>query len=74
MTSRFMKRDTTDAAPESADERRSRLALERAMLEEARADIAAGRIVEGDEADACLRAFVDGVPLPIPAFNGRRDR
>ena len=43
-----------DPATETPDARAARLAWERARLAEAEEDIAAGRYIEGDEADAWL--------------------
>lgn len=66
MTTHFLRRDSSGALPETRAERQARLAYERALLDEARADVAAGRVVEGDEAEAIIDAFLRGEPLPIP--------
>jgi len=44
--------------PESAEQRERRLVHERALLAEAYADIAAGRVIEGEEAERWLEAEI----------------
>jgi predicted transcriptional regulator len=63
--------DSTQAAhPETEAERQSRLAWEAEGIAEARADVAAGRLVDA----AKVRAWVDSLrtdnPLPVP-YSGR---
>ncbi len=51
---------------ESAAVRSERLAWESRQLDEARAELAAGKGLSGDALDAWLRRFVSGEPLRIP--------
>ena len=46
------------ATQESAEQRERRLVHERALLAEAYADIAAGRVIEGEEAEKWLEAEI----------------
>ncbi|TVR06106.1 MAG: hypothetical protein EA385_16860 [Salinarimonadaceae bacterium] len=66
MIMQFLQRDPSGALPETEAEKLARVAYERALIEEARADLDAGRVVRGDEAEAALEAFVRGEPLQIP--------
>ncbi len=47
-------------------EHRARLAHERALLDEAREDVKAGRVIPDGESDAWLDLLVRGEPLPMP--------
>lgn len=51
---------------ETDAERSSRLEHERALLDEAREDVRAGRVVADEDVDAWLDLFVRGEPLPMP--------
>jgi hypothetical protein len=66
-TKPLLEREANGALPETHAERRARIAYERALLDEARADIAAGRVIGGEEAEAILAAFERGEPLAIQA-------
>ncbi|WP_188911262.1 hypothetical protein [Salinarimonas ramus] len=57
-----------EALSERAAQRTARIGYERALLEEARADVAAGRLVEGEELERHLDAFVRGEPLQAPGL------
>jgi hypothetical protein len=63
---RSLPRDTSGAVPETEAERRARIAYERALIEEAEAEIAAGHGIEGEDATALLRALGEGRPFPVP--------
>lgn len=66
MTTRTLQRDTHGAFPETDVERRARIAHERALIEEAEAEIAAGHGITGEAARELLRAFAEGRPFPVP--------
>ena len=51
---------------ETEAERAARLAHERALLDEAREDVRAGRVIADEDVDAWLDRFVRGEPLPMP--------
>ena len=51
---------------ETEAERAARLAHERALLDEAREDVRAGRFIADAEVDAWLDRFVRGESLPMP--------
>jgi hypothetical protein len=56
-----------DTTPETPDARDRRIAYERALLDHAREEIRAGRIVPDEALDEWLDAFATGDdPLPIP--------
>ena len=57
-----------DPAPhaETEAERVARLARERALLDEAREDVRAGRVIADEDVDAWLHRFTRGEPLPMP--------
>ena len=56
-----------DPAPqaETDAERAARLAHERALLDEAREDVRAGRVIADEDVDAWLDRFARGEPLPL---------
>jgi predicted transcriptional regulator len=58
------------ARPENAVEKRRRLVREVAMIAEADADIAAGRLVDSAEVDAWIDSLGTGHELPVP-YAGR---
>ncbi len=63
--------DRADALrPETEAERRDRLAWEAEGIAVARADVAAGRVVEAAEVDAWIDSFDSEHELPIP-YSGR---
>lgn len=74
MAPHALQRDETGALPETRAERAARLAYERALLDEARADVVAGRLVGGEEAQAVLEAFARGEPFDVPDTTATRDR
>lgn len=51
---------------ETGAERRSRLAWEAAMIAEADADVAAGRLVDEADVDAWIDSLGTGHELPVP--------
>ncbi len=51
---------------EASAVRDARLAYERALIDEGRADLAAGRSLSGDALDVWLDAFVGEGELPAP--------
>lgn len=51
---------------ETDAERAARLEWERAMIEEAREDVRAGRVIPDGEVDAWLDRLVRGEPLTFP--------
>lgn len=55
---------------EAGEARRRRIAWEAAMIAEAEADIAAGRLVDESEADAWIDSLGTDHELPVPT--GRR--
>ncbi len=55
--------------PESAEQRERRLVHERALLAEAYADIAAGRVISGDEALEWLDRWAAGEDLEEPRLS-----
>ena len=59
--------EIADAAPaEAASEQKRRLALEAEMLAEARADVAAGRLIDAADVDAWIDSLGTGHELPPP--------
>jgi len=56
--------------PESDEQRARRLAWERARIAEAEADIAAGRVISGDEALEWLDRWAAGEDLEEPDLRG----
>ena len=52
--------------PETEAERAARLAHERVLLDEAREDVRAARVIADEDVDAWLDRFVCGEPLPTP--------
>jgi hypothetical protein len=55
---------TTPAETEA--DRAARLAHERVLLEQAREDVEAGRVIADEDIDAWLDRFAGGEPLPTP--------
>lgn len=51
---------------ETVAARAARLAHERALLDEAREDVRAGRVIADEDVDAWLDRFVRDEPLPMP--------
>jgi predicted transcriptional regulator len=62
--------DTPEPRPETADERRRRLAWEAEMIAEADADIAAGRLIDEAEIDAWIDSIGTDHELPPPRSGG----
>jgi len=58
--------DEPSPRSETEAERTARLARERALLEEAREDVRAGRVIAADDVDAWLDRFTSGELLPLP--------
>lgn len=58
--------DEPAASAETDAEREARLAHERELIEEAREDVRAGRVIHDEDVDAWLDLFVRGEPLPMP--------
>ncbi len=56
---------------ETEAERVARLAHERALLDEARGDVLAGRVVANEDVDARSYLFVRGESLPMPAASSK---
>ena len=54
------------ASPETEAERRNRLAWEAAMIAEADADVAAGRLVDEADVDAWIDSLGTDHELPVP--------
>lgn len=70
----FLQRDESGALAETAGEREARLAHERALIEEAEAEIAAGYGIAGDDARELLEAFAEGREFPIPVSSKSENR
>lgn len=71
----FVRRiDTNTPLPETEVERRARIAHERALIEEARQELADGHGIAGDDARDLLRAFREGRAFPIPDTSKPRGR
>ena len=65
MNGPMQRDDQLAAAVESPAERTTRLAWESERLDEAFAELAAGKGVSGSKLDEWLRCFAAGEPLPL---------
>jgi len=61
-----LNRNTIHPATQEAEAQRQRVAWEAAMIAEADADIAAGRLVDEAEVDAWTRSIGTDHELPVP--------
>lgn len=67
VSARFLRRpDENIPLPETEAERRARIEHERALIEEAREELANGHGITGEEARDLIRAFREGRSFPIP--------
>ena len=64
MSAPFLRRLDEDM-PETEAERRARIEHERALIEEAREELANGHGITGEDARDLLRAFREGRSFPI---------
>ncbi len=69
---RLMDTVISDQAIESPAERQARLELEADLIAEARASVAAGRVVPFEAVDAWMRSWSTPNVLPMPSPASRR--